>query len=429
MLRLIQVFTAALTIGASALGHDETPDLRDRVVFKDSDRDVLQCRVIEPFGEDEITVVRDGKKDTIPRKQVAEMDLVNDRLIAWLARRDPRVDGAEANFVLAKDAEQAGLYEMAALQAMFVERLDPKHQEAKALLKRLQAKGYGLVRRGQIRSEHFLVRTELPLDYAVDVLLDLERFYVHWWQTWAPKIRAREIVAEPMVFDIAVSQKKLAPLSSDRIPYYDPGSGNGTSFTYLERGADRPERLFELATEQILYEQLPTKAGMGRDPRRGRQILHRKAAWLEIGFGHYLGSRFGGPAGYASAQAGTPLLTKRSYRGVYSGVTGRLDLGITERWDGLEDLIGWQFSQFHDQTKAHEFRWEASKAFVEFLLDPSTQVGPKSKQRPTAPILVEYLRRAFREAHTGSSNFDECLGYPIEALDRSFSNWTRGRAQ
>src|SRR5262245_50377527 len=217
---------------------------RDRVVLKNGKEE--RGVVIEAFDSEHVVLLREGnRREEIRRESIRKLDLLRDRLAAFLGVRRPGLS-VEADWSLVEDARRAGLERMARLQAYHVLLRDPSHAAAHALLGherkgddwawtldgkqvssgRFDAQGSDWNHRLVLESEHFTVETDCGLRRAVDVLFDLEGLYVWFLQNLGPVLRAAEDVDEPAVeritFLVYPSRSDFQQRRTDEGGYYDP---------------------------------------------------------------------------------------------------------------------------------------------------------------------------------------------------------------
>lgn len=197
---------ATLCLAALPLSLDD--DLRDRVVLDDGD--VHRGRVEQRFDPEVVVLAIVGKREEFPRDEVAELDTVNDRLRRWLGMRQASL-GLDASWDLVAVATHMELHSMARLQAHHVLSLDPAHVDAHRFLghrqrrdewqwawdgkfydledwnERLSDWGHPLT----LTSEHHHLRTDTGIVNAVNVLIDLERSHVAWYEEFGPELWPR----------------------------------------------------------------------------------------------------------------------------------------------------------------------------------------------------------------------------------------------
>src|SRR5262245_6166975 len=299
---------------------------RDRVVLKNGKEE--RGVVIESFDAEHIVLLREGnRREEIPRESIRKLDILRDRLAAFLRVRRPGLS-VEADWSLVEDARRAGLGHMARLQAYHVLLRDPAHAAAHALLgheqrgddwswtldgkkvsrARFEARGSDWNHRLVLESEHFTVETDCGLRRAIDVPLDLQSLYVWFLQNLGPPLRAAEDVDDPanerMTFLVYASRSDFQQRRTDEGAYYDPSGAASPSSgalgdfnlarTFYAQGSDRPELLFELGTEAMLTGTLV----LGRTRDEADDKIRKLSHWADIGLGYWVARHADGPPGY-----------------------------------------------------------------------------------------------------------------------------------
>ena len=421
-------------------------DSRDTVELKNGR--IVRGLVVARYEDDELTMLVKGSKKTFPLARIRSVSTLNDALDGWLAKRIPGLSVA-ADWELALAATEAQLPAMARLQAYHVLLRDPNHAEAHATLghrkrgkrwlwrldqgegafvsrerfeKHHSDTGHPLV----LDTEHYTVRSTSGLRRSIDLAFDLERLYVTWMKEFGARTKAREALA-PMFVQVYQEGQSFPRLSSDSRPYYEPGryfedGAPNTVFTYHTRDDDgelspRPVAVFDNAVQQLIFSTLITEKGFG-----GGNVVQRLGAWVEIGFGHWLGSRFRGNAGYATLQPFqmTPELAMAAAPNARDGV---LRLASNE----LTNLVGLRYAQFF-QIDAEEVPvlWAKSYAFVAYLMDPDTVIrGRRNRVLGSGEdAVLRYLVLAWHDGggHS-SSRVDEALSVKVETLRDPWAAW------
>lgn len=397
----------------SSLSRKTNGDFRD-VVVTNSGKEI-RGRVVQRYAPKEVLLLRDGKRVRVPSKDVKSMTTVNDLLREFFERS---VESKEQNhaWILAEWAESKGLHAMAQLQAMRVLAADPDHEKAHTLLGHKQGKEGWLWKREStflpkarfdeytsewghpllLSSEHFALRTNADLERAVNALLDLERLYVWWFETFGKALELEEVVEPLMNVQIHKSVDGFPAWTGEKLPYYWPQPNGDISHSYFEGDAGRPKMLFQLGTEQILYNALAHGISVNDVSTK-----ERYAAWLEVGLGQWVEGLFSGPPG--GAIAGTPTIDAEQAR-----------LVLQQRRLRLPNLLGVRFGMFHDVTDERPVYWAQSALFVAFLMDNSDY---RSK-------LLELVRTTLAETKGSSSSvFDKVFDTRIEKLEAPWLQW------
>ncbi|HEX5051251.1 MAG TPA: hypothetical protein VFZ65_05730 [Planctomycetota bacterium] len=425
LLRLLPALTAAALLwGPTRLpGQD---DLRDVVTLTNGQE--VRGRVYERFEADEVTLLQGNQRLRVPRSRVATIDSLRERMREFFARHDRLPDNAHHRWYLADWAQRHGLVALAQLQAMDVVLHDPEHEPARALLgHRRRGKEWLWPRRDQwftladheaycadwghpllLESEHFVVQTNGGLRRAIDTAFDLERLYVWWFDTFGEALRLREVVSPKMPVQVWRSRREFPPWSSIVQPYFRPRVENleqSTSYTFFEdAAAGRATRLFEVATQHLLYRTLAA------DPPFPT-AKERLCAWAEVGLGQFVEHCFAGEPG--RARAGPWRLPAHE---------GALVLG--EHRYGLDILTHRQARQYF-VTVADDTPFDQASAhlFVAYLLDPDRQ--PKLREG-----FLEFLFEALRTGKGESSSaLDKLIGRKVETLEQPWRAWIEAALQ
>lgn len=250
---------AALAPGAAAqdlVVLEGGKELEGRVVYRDAERLVL----------------RSGSRDReIDAEDVVEVRTVEDglRRLLDLERRSPATNGVR-QAELARIAASEGLPEMAALFWWRTLLAEPGNGEAhEALGHRRKGDGWvvphtsgrawDLENRAELardwndawelESEHYALRGNLPLDQLVSAAIDLERFYLWFYDTYAERFG---LYAAPETMGVHVhgDQTSFPEALGARRAYFSPSDNvlrvNAT-------GGFDPESLIHEATHQVLF--------------------------------------------------------------------------------------------------------------------------------------------------------------------------------
>jgi hypothetical protein len=406
---------------AAALLLPAQDDLRDVVNLTNGQ--VVRGRVYERFDPTELVVLQGGKRVRVPMAKVASLDTVRDRATQLFRRWDALPDNQRYQWYLIEWAQQQELTNLARLLAMDLVLRDPIHEAAHTLLgHRLRGNEWLWPLDGQwvtladieafhadwghpwvLEGEHFTVRSNGGLRRTVDAALDLERLYVWWFTMFGESLRLHEVVANKMPVHIWAERSAFSAWSSTRQPYFRPRvetpAEASTSFTFFDTlTTPRATRLFEVATQHLLYRTLAEDPAMS-------SAKERYCGWGEVGFGQFVEQQLTGPAGRAQPQAwqmpieaGETLVAQRSF--------------------GLENLIHRSSRQYYitvaDNTA---WEWAAAHLFVAYLLD--------ADRRPDLrKAFLQYLVEALRGAKgDSSSSLDRLLGRKVETLEAPWRLW------
>src|SRR5690606_8100456 len=96
----------------------------------------------------------------------------------------------------------------------------------------------------ELDGEHFRLRTTAGTARAVEILFDLERFYLFWQDMFGPVLDTWEVL-EPIDVHVWGSVFDFDGLSSEDAPYYDLSSDKMA--TSYHPDGKRPDQLFGVA--------------------------------------------------------------------------------------------------------------------------------------------------------------------------------------
>ncbi len=411
-----QLLAAAACI-ASLLAQD---DLRDVVRLKNGQE--VRGRVFSRWLPTELIVMQGGKRLRLPHAQVVAIDTVRDRTREFFQLSDRLPDHARHRWFLAEWALGKGLVALAHLQAMDIVLREPDHAEAHTLLgHRLVGKRWLWPHNDEWRSfedlerfhadfghpwrlegEHFEVRSNATLRRVVDTALDLERLYLWWHEEFGEELGLYEVVGTKLAVQVWRDRSSFNALSSDGHPYFQhrmEGTNEEArcSTYFVAESPERPTRLFEVATQHLLYRTLADDPAL--------QNGHRYCGWGEVGLAQYVERRLGGAPGRAQPKPWSLTIDE-----------GRLI--TTGNEIGLQNLTHRSVRQFHFVVANDtQYMWAAAHLFTAYLLDGDRGT---SARRGFLTYLVQGLRGAKGDS---STTFDELLGCKIETLDRPWRKW------
>jgi hypothetical protein len=392
-------------------------DARDVVRTKKGDE--VRGRVSRYYAPDAIVVMQGSLRVRVPRSEVVSVETVNDRLRDFFQRLDTGGDNPKYRWMLAQWAASQGLDRMARALALQLVLDDDGHQQAHELLGHVASpRGWRwpLGDRGVDRKlwlehhadmghplavvgEHFAVETDADPRSAVYALLDLERMYLHWMDTFGVPLQLREALL-PMRMRIWSSREKMPGLASHKRPYFaamcinvDEGVTCLVSPTLHE-----VDRLFELATQMAVG---GTLAGLEADGAEMAGIFD--CPWAVLGLAQWMQASFEGAPGRAKPRE--PQLLRDAI------------VRLQANRPNLRRLLPLKYAQFFDLTSRTQERWDASWAAVHFLLD--------RKQKPDLSARFQaYLLASIRQGVGGSSSeFDKSMKVSLEAVEKALSAW------
>lgn len=431
---------------------------RDRVVLLNGKE--ARGVVIESFDPQHLVLLHDGnRREEIPHAEIQRVDKLRDRLAGFLSLRKPGLSFA-AEWSLAEDAERVGLHHMARLQAYHVLLLDPAYAPAHEYLghkssgggwkweideKQVSAEKFKEMSREWnhrlvLESEHFVVETDGGLRRGIDILFDLEGLYVWWMEHLGPQLLAAEDVDDPQEEKITFlvhrdrEDSAFQPLTSARNPYYDPAGeftttkgGINVARTYFTPDFERPQLLFELGVESLIYSTLVLGKIKGREPDIE---MKRHCHWVEVGLGYWVAQHCGGKAGYPEIRApfSQPFdLDRNTARRTLEKLNGPHPLLMATH--ELTNLIGLFYDHFTGTSTNVVLAQARCGSFVAYLIeeDPPGTKGKKILGHGRA-ALWHYLREVYGTPRAHSSDaFDTGLGgAKIETLEDGWKAWARG---
>lgn len=426
----------------------------------------VACRVLWQWADDgEEILVRlpNGRHESFEREDVSSINLHRDRTASFLnLRRED--DDAQRAFVLVNEALAGKLPDLARLQAYYVLTLDPEHAGAHEFLgHRETSRGWKWLLDGkQVSEEEFHERTttwkdrlvlktgryhlesDAGLARTVATLFDLERLYVEWMGLFAEELQATEVADEPQeemtlwLFRDRDDSGFTTYRTSERKPYYDPSREQTTEegnpnigFVYYrpvggvypdrrsknDEPTDyepRPYRLFDIATQQLLYTTLvmgKRKGGLPADS------LSNSSHWVEVGLGHWMERRLQGPPGFARL---VPFEMESSVVTLALADPRQSPLNTVD--EELSNLIGLETQQFYKSSDDDSLHFAKAQAFTAWLLEedpPTYKRGSKTQVVGSGrAALLCYLRGTYSEAKRHSSSaFDNCMGKDARVED------------
>ncbi|MFK7740671.1 MAG: hypothetical protein AB8H80_10135 [Planctomycetota bacterium] len=163
-------------------------------------------------------------------------------------------------------------------------------------------------------------------------------------------------------------------------------------------GTFEVDRLFVLGTQMAVG---GTLVGIQADGAGMLDII--KCPWAVIGLAQWMEASFSGRPGRMKPQPSE----------LHDSVVAQLK----KQRPKMRRLLQLPYSQFFDSTSRTEQRWDASWAFVHFLLD--------EKQKPDlSKRFADYLLQSIRKGGGASSSaFDKAMGMRMEAIHKAFYAW------
>lgn len=392
-------------------------DLRDVVQLANGK--TLRGRVLDPFGDGDLLLLQGSKRSRVPRAEVAQLDLVGDRVREFLDRRSRLSDNARAQWILVEWAESQQLHLLARLQAMHValafgderaHRFLGHRERGTEWLWPHQGRWYTAAELGGacsrwpqwLTGERFAVRCEGELRPFLDALFDLERLGEFWYSGLGRELRFHETL-QPVRVAIHAKADSFPKWGFRPLPYYVPDPHGDEARTFFDGDPTRPRLLFFVGTQGLLYRALIGRIDVTND-------RDRVCPWLEIGLGMHAERALGGRPGFA----GPSTASVRDLDALHA-------LGREIRLTHLLQLPMYGGFYLADNTPT-AIHWSAAAMFVQFLLDPDNKP-------PTRAALLDYAQQALGERRSaGSSAFDKAMGRRIETLEGPFRAWLEQQA-
>ncbi len=258
-------------------------------------------------------VLRQGSREReIPAEEIRTVDALESRLATVLEHLlVVRDDDVRALTDLARVCEARGLEAEAGILFHRVLTLDPDHERAsEALGHRQRGEGRVVQHNGtwlrwddrvarsgdwndawELETSHYRLRTNLLLEDALDAAIDLERFYLFYYELFGSELGIHH-VTDKMEAHLHADPASFPAIGHGRRAYYDPAARR----LVVDASGDivRPKMLHE-ATHQLLE--------VSGAHRRSQQIP--VPAWLSEGLAEYAALSAQGPPGRAWFRAGS----------------------------------------------------------------------------------------------------------------------------
>ena len=386
-----------------------------RDVITRSDGRIVSGRVVTPTAQDQLLVLQGGKRLRIAHEDIAAVDLVGGRVLDFCRRRVRHKDNPRAQWFLVEWANTHGLEALARTQALLL-ALDSDHAEAHEFLGHHKTpKGWLWRHDGRlltreklhdmiakrpftIRGERFELECDHNLRANAAALLDLEHLGAQFYRRFGEDLQLAETL-QPIPVKVSRNSSAFEKWGFRPVPYYSPPPHGDIARTfYAGATGERPEKLFFVGTQALLYRSLIGEVNRQSD-------RDRVCPWLEIGLSMLMENTMQGPSGFAAP--GAPLAQKRqSLRAI----------GRRSRLGSLLHLPMYGgFYLMDDTTTATN--WAASTMLVTWLLEPD------NKPATHEPFLT-YVREALGEGKGDSSSlFDRVMGQRIEDLEAPWRTW------
>lgn len=437
------VLAVTLTLMTSALaGQRGEPDASDRIELINGRELTGQLKQVY---QEEILLLQDGKRVRVPSGKVAQLDLRRERVERFLRLRASSPKTILARWALADNAMNNRLPSLARLQALELvleAPIGPGHEYSEPQLERIELahqllgnrpRGKGekrvwlwphdgtfvtldhLLRETSdwgdafvLESEHFVMRTNGGPRRAIDALFDLETLLVWLHLNFGKELQLNEAL-DRVELRVRGSTDKFPRWNSgqprnvlaEAKPYYVPHPFGAAAFTHYRPSAQRPDELFGVATQAILYRTLAEDIPVGNQ-------LDRFAAWAELGLSQWVES---------CVDTSTPPGRVQFREPLRPGTDVDLSLRARNEWD-IEDIPNFNLrDHFYNGLRTEpQLYWADTHMLVAFFMaDPTLR-----------PHFLEFLREALAEGKgTSSSLLDKALGLKIERLEKPWIEWLR----
>ncbi len=379
----------------------------DRVQLVDGT--VIEGRVLCE-SENEL-VVRVGTKDrVIANATVSSIysRLENQRvaIARWTAAGSG--DYAELHD-LAQFLKRHDLLEELNLVAWWIVLARPDDEEAHALLGHEKSKNTWIVRDGarrveidkylkshtdwndafELRTTHYLVRTNLPLAAAITAAFDLECHYCAFFGQFSRSVGILE-VTEPIVANIHADAKSFAKSTGDRTAYFNPAS----RALEVDASAKLEMRLLmHEATHALLFATaVSTRASTGDIP-----------AWLDEGLAEYMAATLVGEEGRPHFDADSIW---RAYFSAQSKAKDAYD---------LSRLLNFEDTDFA-ATARSEVKYAQAYTLVHF--------GLHAERGAYRERFLAFLKGCYA-GQASQSHFKDALGLEMPQIERAWTTYVK----
>lgn len=400
MIALLAMLGNLLLAAVSAVGDARQPD---RVELADGT--VVQGRVVcETESE---VVVRVGTKErTIAVSELksvyARLDNQREAIERWRALSVDDVDGA---LELGRFCQRHDLREELELIAWWILLRRPDDAEAHEFLEHEKTKLGWIVRDGprrvemskylkahadwsdpfELRTTHYVVRTNLPMASAIEVAFDLECHYRAFFDLFARPVRVFE-VTEPIAANVHADARSFPRQSSERTAFFQP------LIRTLEVDASvrlDVRMLMHEATHALVdATAVSTRASKGVIP-----------SWLDEGLAEYLAAGMNGEPGRlrfdADSVAREHFVTHAKARDPYD----------------LSRLLNFEPTDFAASVRS-DLKYAEAYSLVHFCLH-----GDRGEHRDA---FHAFLRGCYA-GQASQAHFKEALGLAAPQLERA---WT-----
>jgi hypothetical protein len=403
---------AALALAAALRAQADATDYdRDLVVLKPEK--AIECRILR-VDEKQVVTLQGSREVVIKRDQVVRFERSLDLCEEFLTRAHKHEKEKDAGGLLqlAGWCEEKRLRRFAQNCHLAILLIDPQHETANKALKHVRGSTGWLVpfkgaalpfaevlkRRGdwgsawELSSLHYDLRTDAPLPRALQLLRDLEWFYLTFFALFGTDLHLDDRT-ERMVAHVYKDHAKVPKPSSTSAAYFDPAAR--TLYTGFEGGRTGgfPVALDHEATHQVFFHTLRFRATGGSVP-----------GWLDEGLAEYLRTVIERDAPGGQPKVDPGRRDRACFQAAASGREYR-----------IERLLTLEADDFYASTGQAE-KYANSYAWVHYL-----QFGDGGAWR------IKF-RDFVREAYAGkgtSSTFKKLMGADLERMKKGFDAYIR----
>lgn len=376
------------------------PCPQDKLVLEDGE--VREGRVVF-VGPSSVVLRESGKDREFERSQVSEIDWLRGRQTTLFERaRALPEDSLQANLDLARFALANQLPGEARAFFWRVLFLDPENVEAHEGLRHEQRGGHWKIKHDrkkydfadfsevvrewkhafELETTHYQLKTNLPLNEAVQVALDLERLYLAFYAAFGDDLALFECTA-PMSVSIHADSKSFPESLGGGRAYFSQLPN--VLFVDASLGLLRYELAHEL-THQLLY------TATELESKRSGAL----PAWLDEGFAEYVAASTVAAPEPIALELGFP---NRQHFGSHGSASKPLSLSRT---------LGLQTPDFTAHTRASEM-YAQSYTLVHWCLHAD---GGAHRED-----FFAYLRGAF-EGRSSPTRFKKDMQLPRDFEER-----------
>ncbi|MEM7308353.1 MAG: hypothetical protein AAF682_16860 [Planctomycetota bacterium] len=375
----------------------------------------VSCRVL--YEDDTKVVYRARRKNReVPREEVESVRSIERSLREFLGAYDAvEAPGPEELVELATFCEQRELHAEARNLWIRILTLDPVHEGAWTKLGGVESrKGWRLRVRGrfytidelrerasdwknamELPTAHFLVRTDIAPEQALDVTLDVERAYLAFYELLGPVLELYPFDEVPEIHIFSDANDYPKPPTPGRA-WFSPVANT----LYVDASTEEaltPHEVVSNLTYGLLanaFQRTLGKSGL-------------IAPWARRGMAESFGLAARRDAGHASWDFGVPYLP---YFRAQAGDPDALD---------LRKLVGAGFTSFDSGSDQERYVRQSYTLtfFLVYAEDGAHRAG-----------FAEYLRSSFG-GQGAISHLSKALGMEVDALERAWTEYVAAVAR